>query len=306
MSGAPLRSSPPSGPNREEAIALAGLVALLAVTTAWWALAFLPIEAEPRWLARTRFVCFGVSESGLPDAGGWVGLIGGPVGMLGVLLVGWGRGVRAVLARARTTPLLRATLALMVLGALVVFGSAALRVRDAIADPLEDGATVLPPDSYPRLDRAAPPLDLVAHDGSAFTLESLAGRTVLVTFAFAHCETVCPTIVRRTLAARDELVARGEEVAVVVVTLDPWRDTPSRLASMAQAWRLPADARVLGGSVEDVERALDAWQVPRSRDAATGQVAHPSLVYIVGPDGRIAYASNGHTQTLVELAERIR
>ena len=293
------------GPSREEAAALAGMVALVAITSAWWALAFWPVGEAPTWLARTRWVCFGVSSSGLPDAGGWVGLIGGPVGMASILLVGWGRGVRGVLERARTRPLLRATLALLVLGSLTVLGGAALRVRTAIAAPPVDAGSALPPSTYPRLDQDAPDLELVTHDGAAFSLEALSGRTVFVTFAFAHCETVCPTIVRRTLDARDELARGGRDVAVVVVTLDPWRDTPSRLAAMARAWALPENAWVVGGSVEQVEAALDAWQVPRSRDPATGQIAHPSLVYIVGPDGRIAYASNGHTATLVELAGRI-
>lgn len=304
ISAAP-RSGDSGGPSREEAVALAGIFALLAITSAWWALAFWPMEAEPGWLARTRWVCFGVSSTGLPDAGGWVGLVGGPIGMAAILLVGWGRGVRDVVSRARSRPLLRGTLALMLLAALLVFGGAALRVRSAMAGPPVDAGTAPPPSTYPRLDRAAPALELVGHDGRAFSLSALEGRTVFVTFAFAHCETVCPTIVRRTLAARDELAAKGTDVAVVVLTLDPWRDKPSRLASMARSWGLPADAWVVGGAVEQVEAALDAWQVPRSRDAATGQIAHPSLVYIVAPDGRIAYASNGHSATLVELAERI-
>ena len=304
MSGSPPRGAFPGGESREGAVALAGMVALVAVTTAWWALAFLPVEAEPAWLARTRWVCFGVAQSGLPDTAGWVGLIGGPLGMLGLLLVGWGNGVRAVLERARTTPLLRATLALMALSAVVVFAGAAMRVRQVAAQP-PDPTTILPPDSYPRLDRDAPALELTAHDGRTLSLESLRGRTVFLTFAFAHCETVCPVIVRRTLAARAELAAEGVDVTVLVVTLDPWRDTPSRLGPMAHRWQLPPDAWVLSGTVEEVERALDAWQVPRSRDAQTGDVAHPSLVYVIAPDGRVAYASNGHTATLVELVRRL-
>jgi hypothetical protein len=37
-----------------------------------------------------------------------------------------------------------------------------------------------------------------------------------------------------------------------------------------------------------VEAALDAWDVPRTRDLATGEVTHPSLVYVIDAAGRIA------------------
>lgn len=300
-----MSAAPPRVSGEEEAAALAGLVALCVITTAWWALAFWPLAAAPAWLERTRWVCFGVAGNGLPDGGGWIGLIAGPLGMLLILLAGWGRGVRALLARARRVPILGATLALMLLGVVAVAGGIALRVQDVLAQPTADAESVLPAERHPRLDRPAPPLPLLTHQGTALPADALAGRTTFVTFAYGHCQTVCPVIARHVLAAQRRLHEQGREVVVLVVTLDPWRDTPSRLPSLAQAWALPADAWLLGGTVEQVEASLDAWSVPRTRDPRTGDVAHPSLVYVVGPDGRIAFASSGDTDTLVRLAGRV-
>ena len=45
------------------------------------------------------------------------------------------------------------------------------------------------------------------------------GRPVLVTFAYAHCDTICPLVVGDVLAAQRQLTDRSP--AVVVVTLDP-------------------------------------------------------------------------------------
>jgi cytochrome oxidase Cu insertion factor (SCO1/SenC/PrrC family) len=303
--GSRVPASPPGPDDREETFALAGLLVLFAVTTAWWTLAFLPVDDAPRWLARTRYVCFGVAESGLPDGGGWIGLIAGPLGMLAMLLAGWWRGVRGVLARARHSAVLRATFAVMALGILAVVGGATVRVRQVMAGPPPEAGVTLPAATYPRLDRAAPRLDLIAHDGRTIALEELRGRPVLVTFAYAHCQTVCPVIVRRVLDAQARLGARGTAVTVLVVTLDPWRDTPARLPAIAEGWALPADALVLGGTVDAVEAALDAWQVPRTRDATSGEVAHPSLVYVVDAEGTIAYAANGEPDALIELVERL-
>jgi cytochrome oxidase Cu insertion factor (SCO1/SenC/PrrC family) len=86
----------------------------------------------------------------------------------------------------------------------------------------------------------------------------------MVTFAFGHCEDICPIIVdHATRARRDE---GAEQVPLLVVTLDPWRDTPDRLPSIAQLWELAADDRILSGSVDEVNAALDRWGVARVRD----------------------------------------
>jgi protein SCO1 len=300
-----MRHSP--APAREARIVLAGLVALFVITSAWWTLAFWPVQDGPVWLERTRYVCFGVTASGLPDAGGWIGLIFGPLGMLVILLTGWWNGVRQLMQRARTSRAVSTTLAALALGAMVLVIGAATRVQQAraIAYVPESGSDI-PPATYPRLDRPAPSLELIAHDGVTRALTDFHGSPVLVTFAYAHCTTVCPLVVKHALTAQELLQAAGTATTVLIVTLDPWRDTPSRLPSMALSWALPGqDAWVLGGAVPVVEATLDAWDVPRSRDLATGEVTHPSLVYVIGADGRIAYATTGGAAAMVSLVERL-
>jgi protein SCO1/2 len=298
----------PRGLRGEAALALAGLCALLAVTAGWWALALWPVTDAPQWLERTRLACFGMADSALPDAGGWVGLIGAPAGMLAVMLAGWGDGVRQLLRRARRSSWLAGTLGSLALSALFLVAAAALRVQQVRAgqfDPNAAGAE-LPPTSYPRQDRPAPSLALTAQDGRDFDLQQLRGLPVLVTFAYAHCQTVCPVVVKQTLAAQATLSSHGLRTAVVILTLDPRRDPPSRLRAMAATWALPErGAWILSGAAPTVEAALDAWQVPRDRNEATGEVTHPALVYVVDAHGRIAFAANGGADALVTLVRRL-
>jgi protein SCO1/2 len=164
----------------------------------------------------------------------------------------------------------------------------------------------LPPETYPRLDQPAPALSLVAQSGHTIQLAQFTGRPVLVTFAFAHCTTVCPVIVRQTLAAQAMLKGSALYPAVLIVTLDPWRDTPSRLPALAESWQLPrGDAFVLSGAVEQVERVLGGWNIPRTRNESTGDVTHPALVYVVDKNGRIAFASTGGSEHLAALLRRL-
>jgi protein SCO1/2 len=137
-------------------------------------------------------------------------------------------------------------------------------------------------------------------------LADFRGTPVLVTFAYAHCRTVCPLTVKHALRAREELLGSRAEPVVLIVTLDPWRDPPSRLPAMASNWGLPdRGAWVLSGSVQAVEAVLDSWNVPRSRNTTTGEVTHPFLLYIVDREGRLAYASTGGVDALVSLIRRL-
>ena len=146
--------------------------------------------------------------------------------------------------------------------------------------------------------------------GNAFTLEGFGGRRAFVTFAFGHCATICPMVVRNALEARRleraSQPAAGSR-AIVVFTLDPWRDTPSRLAALAERYGLdPVRDFMVGGTPQAVTAALDAFGMAHERDRRTGDVVHPPLVYLAEGDGTLAYASGGATAHLVQLAGRLR
>jgi protein SCO1/2 len=283
--------------------ALAALAAIVVITASWWALALWPAADAPAWLLLTRETCFGTAETGLPDAGGWLALTGQPLGMLLVLFAGWGRdvraGLRAALYRVSGQLAVGAAAALLVAGVLGVV----VRVRVADARPFATSRTEAVATQLNRLNDVPKPLALVDQSGRTVTLEQFRGRAVLVTFAYAHCETVCPLLVNEVLDARDKLAA--PKPAVLIVTLDPWRDTPSRLGAIGRQWGATGDVHVLSGSTEQVERVLNAWRIPRARNERTGDVSHPSVVYVIGPDGRIAYVVSGSEPVIRAAVEAL-
>lgn len=283
---------------RRGAVALTALAMIAVITAAWWALALWPTAADaPAWVERTRAVCFGVTDSGLPSLAGWIVLIGEPLGMLGFLLFVWGDAVREGVRGLRRSLPGRTALAATLL--LVSAGLAATGVRVASADEAGDvfltrgGETAVPD----RLDRPAPPLALVDQYGDTVRLGDFQGRPVLVVPAYGHCETVCPLIVHD---AKEALV-KAPGAALLIVTLDPWRDTPSRLPSIARSWQLPPGAHILSGSVETVERTLDAWGVARSRNERTGEILHPVSIYLIDRLGQLAYIAPSDPGRLAAL-----
>lgn len=279
-------------------LAVVALAALLGTTAAWWALALWPIGADaPEWLARTREVCFGTTRTGLPDTGGWILLIGEPIGMLAVLSVVFGQELRAGLARLHESRSGRLASTLVLMATLTGLVATAHRVASVSGAGLGERfetATALPARGH----APAPPLALADQLGGRTRLVDFRGRWALVTFAFGHCEDICPVIVQSATRARAD--AGVAQVPLLVVTLDPWRDTPERLPSLATAWALGPEDRALGGSVEEVTAALDAWGIARVRDANTGDVAHGSTIVVIDPEGRVAWRLDGAPQRIRE------
>jgi protein SCO1/2 len=274
----------------------AALGAIVAITVSWWAFALWPVGgAGPEWLLRTRDVCFGTVGDSLPNAAGWLVLIGQPIGMVALLAVVWGAELRASLARAMAGA--TGQILVGIVAAVLVAGvsGVVVRVRTAGQEPFATGAGEIAA-QLTRINDPAPALTLTNQHGRQVSLESFRGRPVIVAFAYAHCETVCPQIVSDLLSARER--AGADPPPVLVVTLDPWRDTPSRLPSIATRWKLPDGMHVLSGPADVVERTLNGWRVPRVRNQKTGDISHPSMVYVIDPAGRIAYVVNGDAHAI--------
>jgi cytochrome oxidase Cu insertion factor (SCO1/SenC/PrrC family) len=270
--------------------ALFALAAIVLITAAWWALALWPVgTAEPEWLARTRAACFGSHGGGLPDAGGWILLIGEPLGMAAALFAVWGKSLRSNMRWIGAQRRWRLTAALFVVATVAFFSTLGLRAARAQATfptSFDPGGGLAQ-----RVDLPAPSFALVDQRGERVSLSEMRGGQTLLTFAYGHCSTVCPTIVTDLRIVRRE--SRSNNVRIVILTLDPWRDTPERLSSLAEHWKTDANDRVLSGSVADVDKTLDALAVGRKRNETTGDIDHGSTVMLIDSRGRIKWRVDG-------------
>jgi protein SCO1/2 len=269
--------------------AFSALLAIGAITLVWWALALWPAgSVEPEWLARTRAACFGARRGGLPDAGGWILLVGEPAGLLTFFGLVFGRSLRADLewiARRRAWRAGAVSLGLLGLIAVSIGAVRIAAVRIASATRPDAALTIS------RLDVAAPDAPLVDQYGQPTSLGAFRGEPVLLTFAYGHCETVCPMIVSHLMTARRG--AHREHIPILILTLDPWRDTPDRLPTLAQHWALANGDRVLSGEIADVNRLLDVLGIGRRRDERDGVIAHGSTVLLLDRRGRVAWRADG-------------
>lgn len=267
------------------------------VTSAAWVwLALAPVaESAPPWLVQTRDVCFGTLENGLPDVHGWISLAA-PLPMLVALVVLMGGDLRSQLARLSRSPVgFALTLTLLTMPG-ITLGYAALRVAQAprLAVAPEVGPL---PQEYPMVDEPCPDFQLQDQGGRLFGPKQLLGQVTIVTFAYAHCQTVCPGLLENLRQA-----AAATHCKAVVVTLDPRRDTCGSLEGLARHWELPAGSVMLGGEVDEVEKAIAAFGVPIDRDLKTGDITHPALVFVFDSRARLRYRFTSPSRAWLEEA----
>lgn len=279
---------------------LIGLFFLTLIVMLWWGFAFLTLpNSAPEWVNRARIVCFSLSDNGLPQAYGWMLLIGAPLMMISALLIAWGEEWGESKKYVREN---RSFIAIILL-LLLALMSESYFIGKKITIALRSNSSAINQDikedlsNYPRLRQTPPEFNLIDETGKSATIARARGQVLYITFAFAHCKAICPLLAEHLKKVHEAI--GSEKSTVYIISLDPWRDTVGALAEMHKSWNLPPSMHVLSGTPEEVNKVLDSFKVPRARDEKTGDVAHPALVNIVSPEGELSYVFNGASPSLL-------
>jgi protein SCO1/2 len=129
------------------------------------------------------------------------------------------------------------------------------------------------------------PFTLVSETGATVTDTEVMTEPTLLYFGYTFCPDVCPLDAARNAEATDLLAERGVSVTPVMVTVDPGRDTPERLAE----WTDYLHPKMLGltGSTEQVAAAARAYrvffQVPADTSKPDYVVGHSRFTYLILP-----------------------
>jgi protein SCO1/2 len=133
----------------------------------------------------------------------------------------------------------------------------------------------------------APSVDLVAHTGERMSLDDFAGKVVAIYFGYTFCPDVCPTTLSRLAEARRLLTDVADDVQVLMVSVDPERDTPEVLASYVPAF----DESFIGltGTRQEVAQLATVYGVYFEKTEVEGAagylVDHTATVMVVDRDG---------------------
>ncbi|MEH6589310.1 MAG: SCO family protein [Halioglobus sp.] len=129
--------------------------------------------------------------------------------------------------------------------------------------------------------------ELIDHNSEVFDQSRLIGGWTLIFFGFTACPDVCPT----TMSFLNEFIGQlegteAEDTAVVMITVDPARDTVEQLATYVPYF----NPEFLGvtGEFMDIHRVATALNTPFRKVPGQGenyQVDHSSNVVLINPRG---------------------
>lgn len=130
-------------------------------------------------------------------------------------------------------------------------------------------------------------LALRDHNGKPRTLQDFRGKAVVLFFGFTHCPDVCPTTLAEVAQALKELGADAERVQVLLVTVDPERDTSDALRTYVTAF----DPRFIGlrGDVAQTQAVAKEFKIYYEKRKAgdTYTVDHSGQLYVLDTKGRL-------------------
>jgi protein SCO1/2 len=136
--------------------------------------------------------------------------------------------------------------------------------------------------------------------GRTRKLAELAGRPQAVAMVYTHCGAACPRIV----GDLKRLEAEFPELGLVLVSIDPERDSPGRLHEFAQGSRLGERWTLLNGA-DGALMELAAVLGVRYRRVSDTEFMHSNLITVLDAAGNIAYRQEGLGET-EGIAEALR
>ena len=125
--------------------------------------------------------------------------------------------------------------------------------------------------------------------GQVRSLDEFAGKVSIVFFGFTSCPDVCPSTLMRLRQVRDSLGPQAGQLQILLVSVDPERDTPERLEAYVRSF----DPSFVGlrpdpAELEKVVKAFHAIAVKVPATAGTDYtIDHSATLYVYDRKARM-------------------
>ena len=148
---------------------------------------------------------------------------------------------------------------------------------------LLDAGIVLLPQS-----RSLPALSLTNQDGQAVTVDQLKDKWSLLFFGYTFCPDICPATLAQLRQLQSQLPPETlSKMRVVLVTVDPNRDTPEQLKKYLEYF----DAGFIGWTgdqttLQKLANGVSIPYIPADTSKENYTVDHSGNLVLIGPDGK--------------------
>jgi len=150
----------------------------------------------------------------------------------------------------------------------------------ALASPAQ---APIPEDSVYRL-----PLQLTDQHGKSWRWEEKRGKPQVVAMFYTSCQYICPLIVNSGKGVEHALTpAERGRIGFLLISMDPVRDTPAALMSVAKKRDLDAAQWTLASPKAADVRSVAGILGVRYRQLADGEFNHTSALVLLDAEGRV-------------------
>jgi protein SCO1/2 len=149
-----------------------------------------------------------------------------------------------------------------------------------------------------------PDFTLDAANGQTVSLSDFRGQYVYLYFGYTFCPDACPVTLSKLANLRKELGEDADKMQVIMVTVDPERDTPEALADYVT--RFDPSFLGLSGTNEAIDAAGQPFGLYYQRNEGTTSggylVDHTTRSYLIDPEGNalVAYPHDAPVESLLQ------
>jgi protein SCO1/2 len=152
-----------------------------------------------------------------------------------------------------------------------------------LAQGLVQAESVLPTESLYNLK--AP---LIDQSGKSRGLDVYRGQPVLVTMFYSSCPAACPLLIDTLRSIEKSLrAAEQSQLRVLLISIDPERDTVAALSELAKVRRIDLSRWTLVRSDSSTVRKVAAVLNIQYRKLPNGDFNHSSVITLLAPNGEI-------------------
>jgi len=143
-------------------------------------------------------------------------------------------------------------------------------------------------------------LSFTDDDGSSVQLSQWRGHKVVLAFAYTSCRVTCPLTIRHLKSiVKSSLTTDPNAPEIVIVTIDPVKDTVSRLSKFRQTWELSnKNWHFLRGSLGDTRQLADKVGFRFFDDM--GHIFHDDKIFILDQAGKVSQTIKGWDSATAE------
>ena len=149
-----------------------------------------------------------------------------------------------------------------------------------------------------------PDFKLTDHNGRAVNLATFKGKVVVVFFGFTHCPDICPITLHEWKQAFERLGDDQKDVVLLLMSVDPRRDTLERLKTYTQSFH--PNFLGLSGDLPKIKSISENYKAFFAQNQQKPEsIDHTAASYVIDKTGQVRLFVQ-HEGKIDRLAEDLK